>query len=304
MYIMAGRDKSPKIITEVIEEENTDVKEEKKEDLSVAEEKTDIEKDTAPDPEDNKETSEKIEDDKESQTITSESKTISSFRDLDTADVDDVKDDEIEVKSENVNNEAKDSDADLGKDQSMTSEEAKKWLSEVKPEITEEKTSKKGFSFIKFFFILLIVLGLISLVGGGVYYYNNKLHGSPVNNNPSNNEPQITATATPTVVEDTVIDYSTLKVNILNGSGIAGEAGRAKDLLSNLEFSSVETGNASSYDFTDTIISLKENVDSRVYEELEKAFSDNYSVTKNETPVDENSDFDIIITVGSDKPAE
>lgn len=298
MYIMAGRNKGPKIVTEVIEDDkfNAEVK---------VEPETNEEKIVTPKANEiNDQTQEDIKNEpvssfEEKTAEIPDTKKISSFRDLDASEKSDVlvekslNDDSVDLQKPITED-----SADL-KNDTMTSDEAKKWLSEVKPEITKE-TNKKSFSFLKFIFILLLVLGFISLVGGGIYYYQKNVM-APTDfdsDQKTSDESSPTPTSTPKVEE---IDYSTLKVNILNGSGIAGEAGKAKALLDEFEFSSVETGNASSYNFTDTIISLKEEVNSQIYENISEALSENYSVAKNDKSLDTNSDYDIVITVGSKK---
>jgi len=112
----------------------------------------------------------------------------------------------------------------------------------------------------------------------------------------------VSSTPTPTpseIMEE--LDLSEYSVSLLNGSGVPGEAGNAEELLSELEFADIKTGNAESYDYEQTEVSLKKNLPQGVYSKIEAALSETYSISLSETTLDEDSTFDIIIIVGQRK---
>ena len=158
----------------------------------------------------------------------------------------------------------------------------------------EEEEEAKPRVNKKILIILLAVLVVGGLVVGGVLYFRSRVQKSSSSTEPTSQEP----TPTPTTVPEGVSleDY---KAQVLNGSGIAGEAGVVQGLLATAGLEEVDTGNAASYDFTDTKVSLKKDVPDEVFDEIKKAL-ESYSVVKGDT-LSEDSGFDIVVTVGSTK---
>ncbi len=160
-----------------------------------------------------------------------------------------------------------------------------------KPKPKSEKTPF-FILFLVFLFGLVIGAGLI----GGIFYYKMKMEGMPklasVKETPKPEEKKEEPTPTPKPQEVNIKD---LKVLILNGSGIKGEAKRVEDLLKKEEFEKTETGNADSYNYTDTIVYLKENLKDSVYDKIEKTLS-NFSIKKD--VLEKDSPYDIKIIVG------
>ena len=93
------------------------------------------------------------------------------------------------------------------------------------------------------------------------------------------------------------IDFVDYKVSILNGSGVAGEAGKVEELLKDVRFEDMDTGNADSYDYTDTEIRMKDGTPKAVYTAVKEALSDNYSVSKGDS-LNDDADYDVIVMVG------
>jgi len=196
--------------------------------------------------------------------------------------------------------EIKESEAKPEDEEDASSVDVKKWLADIRPDTTKEN-EKSGKSFGKIFFIILIVLIVGALVAGGAYYYKNgmskvSLPGSKSNEDTDVPTPEVTSTPSPSEV-----DLTTLNVQILNGSGIPGEAGKVKTLLNDLKFKKVDTANADKYDYTTTLVSLKKNLSDSVYEKIKGALSKNYILEKSEETLPEDSEYDIQITVGSKK---
>ncbi len=184
-------------------------------------------------------------------------------------------------------------------------DEVNKWIENYDEKGGAEK--KKGSGFFKTFLIILTVLSLAAVIAGGVYYYQKNIAGG--NKEEQKEEvgekqevQQPTATPTEEPVKETVkVDYSKYTLQVLNGSGIPGEAGKAKDLLKSLKFKSVLTGNASSYDFEKTTISLKENVPNQVFTEIKDLLSDTYDLESKAATSEDSSKYDVVVTVGQRK---
>ena len=191
-----------------------------------------------------------------------------------------------EVKEEIVAIEVKPDILDEG-----VKEEAPKPVTEKSPEITKQK-SPVAWILIPGIFILGAILG-------GVVFYQKGVNTGKVEETPT---PTISAVATPSPSSSpaATIDVSKFDVAIFNGSGIAGEAGKAKDLLVKAGFNVTSTGNAATYDYTKTIIKAKATVDASVIEKVKTALSKTYVVGDNQT-LSSSSTTDIQIVVGTSK---
>jgi len=200
--------------------------------------------------------------------------------------------DKEEPEEEKEIEEPKDKDGD----EKISSDEVKEWLKDVRPDTTKE-VEKSGKPFLKVFLIFMVLLAIGGAVAGGIFYYKNNV-GTPVTTDEQEEATGPTSTTTPTPEE---VDFSEMTVSILNGSGVAGEAGNAAALIEDLGLSEPNTGNADSYDYTTTSISLKESVPSSLYESIKDKLSEEYIIEKSDTPLEEDSSYDIIIIVGTKK---
>lgn len=147
--------------------------------------------------------------------------------------------------------------------------------------------------------ILIPGIFLLGAILGGVVFYQKGINTINVTESPT---PVATATptATPTASPSAKVDVSKFDVAIYNGSGIAGEASKVKTLLEDAGFSVTSTGNASTYDYTKTIIKAKNTVDEAVLKTLKDALSKSYVVGDNQT-LSTSSTTDIQVVVGSSK---
>ena len=89
-----------------------------------------------------------------------------------------------------------------------------------------------------------------------------------------------------------------LKVQVLNGSGVAGAAAKAKTFLEGLGYLDVATGNADG-DFAETEVDVKESV-SAASEMVKKELKDKYTLSDTVGVLDKTSDYDVVITLGSE----
>lgn len=144
-----------------------------------------------------------------------------------------------------------------------------------------------------------IIIGAIVVVligaGGFLYYQSSqKKLASPPTDTTVTISKEPSATPTP---EDVKIDeYS---IEIQNGSGIAGEAGRAQSLIEEQEFVVDSTGNADNYDYTETVIQAKEGVSEAWLDKLKEVLKGKYEVKSQvETLDDADSDSDVVVIIG------
>jgi len=160
------------------------------------------------------------------------------------------------------------------------------------PQVPEKKS---GFNF-KIFIILLIIL---LAIGAGAWYLFGRSNQEIATDNvtPTSEETQMTEEiATPT---EEVVDRASVKIQILNGTGISGAAGDLEDNLKKLGYSDFKTGNADNFDHEATEILFGSTVPETVKKEVKGELANVYE------NVSEGSkspgDYDITITVGYTK---
>lgn len=97
-----------------------------------------------------------------------------------------------------------------------------------------------------------------------------------------------------------ILTKDEIGVSILNGTGIAGQAGKIKDLLISLGFSTIETGNTEREDVKDTIVEFTPQITESLQEEVLILLKENFENTV--TRIKEASaGAGIIITTGNPK---
>lgn len=202
--------------------------------------------------------------------------------------------DNLTKKSEDQSDTDKD---DSEKKEQISSDEVKEWLKEVRPDTTKENEKGRGPGG-KIIALIIIVLLILGAVVGGVLFFQKGV------SEPITEEANVSSTPTPTTTPEPdveeEIDLTKVTMSILNGSGIAGEAGKVKDLLSGVGFTdeNIETGNADSYNYEGITLSIKENLSEDIVEEIDKALSDDYDVEVSEDKLQEDSTYDVVIIVG------
>lgn len=157
--------------------------------------------------------------------------------------------------------------------------------------------------------IVTILAVLAGLVGGGLLVYRNAL--SDPGQQPQVIESDATPTPSPTPLEDpdatasgqvdetssdSEIDRAEIAIQILNGSGVPGAAGDVADLLTAENYDDIDTGNASSFDYDTTEVRVAAG-NQALFADIESILEVSYEITQGD-PLDEDSDFDVVITVG------
>jgi hypothetical protein len=107
----------------------------------------------------------------------------------------------------------------------------------------------------------------------------------------------ITSLATPAPAESSQSAKEELRLQILNGSGVTGQAGFVKEQLEEIGFTNIETGNAEGSGDTETVVAYLKTVSSEVLEELVEELEGIF-VEVSRQEAEEEDEYDIIITTG------
>lgn len=110
------------------------------------------------------------------------------------------------------------------------------------------------------------------------------------------------ATATPTATNNPVdsatgLDRSNLSVAIQNGSGEAGVASKASDLLKGLGYDVASTGNADNFDYTDVTVKVKA-AQKKYLPLLIKDLSSDYTIGSSSSDLEASSSADVLVIIG------
>ena len=143
---------------------------------------------------------------------------------------------------------------------------------------------------------LIVLLLIAGAVAGGIYYYNQNVTQigeveEVIVDEVIKEKEEVTE---PTLAPEEV-DLSIFSINVLNGSGVAGEAEKVATTLSNAGFASP---NADNQNYTDTIVGHKATVPQSVIDELVSSLESNYTVEISNDTLGEDGDYDFIVTVG------
>ncbi len=147
--------------------------------------------------------------------------------------------------------------------------------------------------------IIAIVLGAIIIVGLIIKIITTK--SSPAL--PKANEILIegsSAQASPSPspqASDTEINRDEMKLQVLNGSGVTGAAGKLAKILDTAGFTDIKTGNADNFDVKGVKIQVKDG-ETEVGKMIEEDLTDDYEDIVIKETLDEDSDFDAVITLG------
>lgn len=158
----------------------------------------------------------------------------------------------------------------------------------------EQASGGRGMGKLMWVVIIIIVAGMVT--GGWLVWQINRdklaMVGGPT---PTPDIQVETSTPSPEVSPTPEIKLEDVKVQVLNGSGIKGQAGKISDLLEQAGFKAIATGNATKFDYEDIEVSYKSDVKS-LSKIVEKALDD-YTVNEGEALKD-TSKYDIVVIVG------
>lgn len=162
--------------------------------------------------------------------------------------------------------------------------------------IPAEIGSKNNFPRKKIIIIFIISFLIGLIVIGSVLFIKIPSRAKPVS-------APVTTPAflpSPTATASATIKLSDFSVQILNGSGTAGEANRVRDILKAEGFVKFDTGNAGSYDYKNTEISLKDKIPDGVFQSIERALNGDFTIVKSK-PLTEDSKYDVMVVIGKKK---
>lgn len=110
--------------------------------------------------------------------------------------------------------------------------------------------------------------------------------------------PSVTKTSGSSVDSSTGLDRSKLTIEVQNGSGVAGAAGKMQTTLEDLGYVVSKTGNANNYDYSKTVIEVKATRKSYL-PLLQKDLSTKYSIGSTSATMTDSS-ADAIVIVGKE----
>jgi len=162
---------------------------------------------------------------------------------------------------------------------------------------------KKNLSGLKKVALLsLIVLLVAALIFGLSFLYKN------AQNKEQDNSSQAEL-STPTPAEDTaptvasipvvVLERADLVVRVLNGSGTPGVAGIAMEILEDAGYESVSAGNANTYNYEETEISIKSEMEAYLSMLIEDLSAD-YKIGTSAADLDEDSQYHAVVIIGTE----
>lgn len=176
------------------------------------------------------------------------------------------------------------------------------------------KSSPKKRAFI-YVILFALIIGLAILVGN--YFLSGKLISNakptptplpsptvaptPTSVASVSATPEPTGKVTPTPsskVTPTNGTSKSLQVEVLNGSGTPGEAGKAASILKSAGYTITSTGNADTFDYQQTVIQIKKSKNA-LAAQLKKDLSTAYSVDPTVQTLAESSSADAIVIVGT-----
>ncbi len=177
----------------------------------------------------------------------------------------------------------------------------------------QEKTGKKFY-----FFIILVLIAI-----GGYFLYSNissEKNANNYNNNINNTVPaaknQTSEKEEETTTENTTAnqeknqldneaegpkeviqaDRETVKIQILNGSGVKGASSKTSELLKEKGYSNISIGNADRFDYENTTIECGSGIKAEICKEVEEIVSQTYSNIKKDTNKDlDNMEIKVIL---------
>ncbi|MBI4079531.1 MAG: LytR C-terminal domain-containing protein [Candidatus Levybacteria bacterium] len=190
-----------------------------------------------------------------------------------------------------------------------TVEDASAPLPEEQPSVQEESLlaeddSQESGSGVKKTLLWFVLLVLLAIIVGGIAFFAYQLGLQNGQEQAKKEIVSVTPTEAAAPTETTEeIDKGAYSIQVLNGSGISGEAARARDLLEGEDFVVTDIGNADSDDNEKTIIAKKNDIDDKYLAELKKVLEASYTLG-GVLELNEDADDDVIITIGTPRKKE
>lgn len=106
-------------------------------------------------------------------------------------------------------------------------------------------------------------------------------------------QPTVTPTPIPQVTKDQI------KIQILNGGGVVGAAGKMKSLLEEKGYNIENVGNADAYDYAQTVIKVKPGA-KNIADLLTEDLAENYTLSSASGVLESTSPYDALIIIGKE----
>ncbi len=148
-----------------------------------------------------------------------------------------------------------------------------------------------------FWWAVIVIVAAITTGIGLVSLSGSSGKSSVVSIIPQKPTPSLTPSSTPTPIP--LPKKEDLKVQILNGGGVAGAAGKMKTILEDLGYTVEDVGNTDEYTYDETEVQAKEGYDS-LLEDLVKELEEEYTVGSSDTSLTDASAYDIVVIVGKE----
>ena len=173
-------------------------------------------------------------------------------------------------------------------------------------QVASEPSSKSGSNKKLIVIILTILVVLIGVIVGGVLVYKSATSSAGEDVSVIESDatptpepsPAIDAEASDSAQVDEEVDRSEFSIQVLNGSGIPGEAGKLATILETAGFEDIDTGNAESFEYEETEVQVKSD-GSDLQGILISDLEGDYDVVGSSDDLDEDSEFDAVVIVGS-----
>lgn len=162
------------------------------------------------------------------------------------------------------------------------------------------------YSWFRIFLLIFILTAVIGFFGFN-YFSNKPLillikkeDKSVKKEMPSSPEPtkSHSLSPTPTIKETLKLNRQDLKIQVLNGSQIAGIAKKTKIMLEKLGYQKIDIGNAENSDSKETEISLK-NDKKDYFDLLRNDLKGSYKISSQAGELKQGSDYDAVVILGS-----
>ncbi len=143
---------------------------------------------------------------------------------------------------------------------------------------------------------IIIFIGLLILGGAGIFFFTKSSGEAIPTPTPSFgvvpiDEPETTPVPTKSPEP---INRETISIEVLNGTGISGEAKLLSDKLKALGYSDITSGNAETSDNTDTTVTFSKTLSQSVQDEIKKELDSFYKTVNVKTSSTQKSDIVII----------
>ncbi|MFC1625035.1 LytR C-terminal domain-containing protein [Patescibacteria group bacterium] len=159
--------------------------------------------------------------------------------------------------------------------------------------LSSQKPKKKNNT------LVFVILGIVILVGGIIFFISKgkKESGDLVSPTPTFQGIE-TFTPSPTETPEAV-DKEEVSIEVLNGTGISGEAGYLQGELEDLGYSDIEVGNADEQDQEITVVTFSNTLDEGNKNEIKDKLEELYEDVTIKTST--TGSFDVSIVTGLKK---